>query len=315
MNKSIEMDNRSLLYRIAKSYYVDGKTQEEIAKEESFSRPKISRLLSQARDCGMITFEIHEPVVEERSSLEIELCNKLNLKSVRLIDNITDNVSKDIARGAGQVLPYFLNGSNNVGVGWGYTVYQTAKLMPNYLISQNYRFIPLMGSSGSEKVYGQINVISYLFAEKTNSRSVFTTLPTLQDVDRNTESIENNAVRQIRRQWESIDTAIIGMGAKPEALEDLVYEVPESYFRFLRDNDVIGDVLTHFFLRDGSMLDTSAFYTQISYDLEDLKKLNKVICIAGGQKKVDGLIMAAKNNLYNILITDRITARSILSRM
>ena len=97
-------------------------------------------------------------------------------------------------------------------------------------------------------------------------------------------------------------------------MDQLIYEASEEYFNILYNSDVKGDVLSNFFFDDGSFLDVSDYYLQMSYNPLDLKKINKVICISGGIRKVEPLIIAAKNHYYNILITDRITAKSILSR-
>ena len=307
-------DNHALLYRIAKAYYIDGKTQEEIAKEESFSRPKISRLLTRAKEIGMISFQIHEPPVEEKTNIEFDLCTRLHLKSAKIVDPTTDNVSFDIAKFAGTVLPYYLNGSKNVGVGWGYTMYQTAKLMPNYISTQQYNFIPLLGITGIDKPYSQINVIAYLFAEKTNSNSFFTTIPIMHKTGEETGEIESAAKRRLIEQWSNIDTAIIGLGAKPSNINQLIYEASDEYFNALYNSDVKGDVLSNFFFDDGSFLDVSQYYSQLSFPPSELKELNKVICIAGGINKVDALIIAAKKQFYNILITDRMTAKAMLSK-
>ena len=65
-----------------------------------------------------------------------QLCGQQDGVAVELVVP----VSFDIAKFAGTVLPYYLNGSKNVGVGWGYTMYQTAKLMP---MSNTHRMSPI----------------------------------------------------------------------------------------------------------------------------------------------------------------------------
>ena len=54
------------MYRIAKMYYTDGLTQEQIAASESISRSQISRLLTQARSRGIVEITVRKP---ERISL------------------------------------------------------------------------------------------------------------------------------------------------------------------------------------------------------------------------------------------------------
>ncbi len=45
-----DLARRSLLYKIAKAYYGDGLTQQQVGKRFGLSRIKVSRLLQRARD-------------------------------------------------------------------------------------------------------------------------------------------------------------------------------------------------------------------------------------------------------------------------
>ena len=47
-------------------------------------------------------------------------------------------------------------------------------------------------------------------------------------------------------------------------------------------------------------------------DLQKTKAAPNVICIAGGQQKVEAIISAAKQHYINVLITDEITALQML---
>ena len=50
-----------LLYRIADAYYNQGQTQDQIAKRENISRPHVSRLLTKARECGIVSIQVQVP--------------------------------------------------------------------------------------------------------------------------------------------------------------------------------------------------------------------------------------------------------------
>ena len=49
------------MYRIAKMYYVDNLTQQQIAVSENVSRSQISRLLDQARASGIVEITVRMP--------------------------------------------------------------------------------------------------------------------------------------------------------------------------------------------------------------------------------------------------------------
>jgi DNA-binding transcriptional regulator LsrR (DeoR family) len=65
-----EYDRRRLLSRVAEQYYVDNLSQQQIGEELGLSRSQVSRMLSEARDIGVVEIRIHhdlpnDPDLEE----------------------------------------------------------------------------------------------------------------------------------------------------------------------------------------------------------------------------------------------------------
>jgi len=316
-----EHNDYQQLYRIAKSYYLDNLSQEQIAKRESISRPHVSRMLTKARECGMVSIQVQMPDFEETRRLANELRNRLGLKDVCLAylppqsEDTGRELSMGIATIAAAEMPRLLAGAKNVGVGWGYTLYQTSVLMEQRSTGMPETFVPLIGLSGENTPYLQINVIANRFAEKCDAKSYFTIMPLIRDSSERQGRIEKESCIRLKRQWAQLDTAVIGLGPKPEKGVLLVAEASAEYNERLITSGTVGDILANFFYEDGSLFDTSKYYLQISMELEALKKLNTVICVAGGSNKVEGLIAAAKSRYYNILVSDTNTARLILNRL
>ena len=61
-------DRKKLLYKLAKAYYEDGLTQQQIGKRFGLSRIKVSRLLQQARDKKVVQILI--PPQDSNADLE-----------------------------------------------------------------------------------------------------------------------------------------------------------------------------------------------------------------------------------------------------
>jgi len=316
-----EHNDYQQLYRIAKSYYIDNLSQEQIAKRESISRPHVSRMLAKARECGIVAIHVQIPDSEETRQLAKELRDRLGLKDVCLAcvppqsGDTGRELSMSIATIAAAEMPRLLAGAKNVGVGWGYTMYQTSVLMEQRSAGMPENFIPLIGLSGENTPYLQINVIASRFADKCDAKSYYTIMPLIRDSKERLGCIEKESCMRLKRQWEQLDTAVIGLGPKPERGSMLVAEASEEYNERLITSGTVGDILANFFYADGSLFDTTKYYLQISMELDMLKKLNTVICIAGGKNKVEGLIAAAHSHYYNVLVSDTNTARLILARL
>lgn len=315
-----ESDDYPMLYRIAKSYYIDNHTQEQIAMCESISRPHVSRILAKARARGVVKFQVQMPKLDDTERLAEALCTRLKLKDVRLasVPSQSDYGRRDLSLGIATVaaanLPELLSESTNVGVGWGYTIYEASILLDRCTTNRPLNFFPLVGSFGENNPYLQINVIANRFAEKYNAKSFYTIMPAIRDNEK-LARIEENSYMKLKQQWESLDTAIVGLGPSPSNGAPLLTEASEEYHQLLRESGTVADILANFFYKNGQVLDTSKCYFQISMNLDDLKKIDKVICLAGGSTKVEGIIAAAQNQYFNVLVTDTNTAQKILEEL
>lgn len=309
------------LYRIAKRYYIDNFSQAKIAVEESISRPHVSRLLAKARELGIVRISVQMPFSYESLAIANKLKERLGLSRVELAcfpgqDGYSEErLSLAIATHASAILPELLSESKNIGVGWGHTVYQTSMLLERQSSNPEKTFIPLLGVSGEDNPHLQINVIANRFAEKFGAKSYYTIVPIVRESGDKPGNIEGRSYRRLTMQWKKLDTAIIGLGPAPELGMSLVAETSDEYNRQLVSSRTVGDILANFFYSDGSVFDSSQYYFQISLELERLRKLKTVICLAGGRKKVDGIVAAARNRFFNILVTDVKTATMILDRI
>ena len=82
MTKKFE---NALVYRVAKSYYMDNLSQLEIAKQENISRSTVSRLLERARTTGVVCIEIKPPSDFALKESEEKLQEALGLDEVIVV--------------------------------------------------------------------------------------------------------------------------------------------------------------------------------------------------------------------------------------
>lgn len=308
-----------LLYRIAHAYYCQGLTQDQIAKQENISRPHISRLLTKARECGIVTIHVELPEYVRQHFLCEQLCSALKLRKVLLspvpVNTDQQSVSQVIAQTAADALPELLADSRNIGIGWGYTIYKTSKLLPSVFTEKTQIYVPLIGITGEDNPYFQTNLIVNRFAEQFGGKSKFTNVPAIRESCVEMDESLKCSYQRLQRQWEQLDTAVLGVGDCPGLGLSLLTEGNMEYHDMVAQSGVVGDILTHFFFRDGTILDPGAHYQQSSLSPHLIRRIETVICVAGGPGKTDALLAAAQNGFYNILITDPDTAQSMLDRL
>src|SRR3990170_5828423 len=122
------VDERDLL-RICYLYYKEEKTQEEISSLFGLSRFKVNRLLKEARNRGLVTIHIHDPL-EKLTDTEAALTRKFGLKGaiVIRINPFSDKPPvEQIGEAGAQYLTRVINGCRVLGVSWGWTLYYVVK--------------------------------------------------------------------------------------------------------------------------------------------------------------------------------------------
>lgn len=311
----------TMLYRLAKYYYEDNLSQNEIAQKENISRPHISRLLDKARECGIVDIRVSLPEELQVSKTSLMLKEKLRLNNAIVFLTSTESkqinkkTSMNIATVAAKHLPALIKGCKNVGIGWGFTMYQTSLQLSYCSNRESITYVPLVGISGENNPYLQINTIVDRFAEKHGADSYCTNIPIIRENSTEQTEIEKERYAKLLQYWDKLDAAIIGLGAPPKIGEFLISEVSNKYEEIMANSNTCGDILSQFFYPDGTVFDLKPDYEQVSFPIQNLRNMKKVICLAGGAAKVDGIIAAAHNGFFNMLVTDSVTAKLILDRL
>ena len=110
--------NRSLMHAAAKLHYLDGLTQLEISRRMQVSTATVSRLLSHARQEGIVRIQLVD--LDETDEIGDKLCGLLGLKAVRVLES---GKVAPLASQVGALLTEAdLGPGSVVAIGWGRTV-------------------------------------------------------------------------------------------------------------------------------------------------------------------------------------------------
>ncbi len=304
----------TLLYSIARSYYVDKLSQSQIAEMENISRSQISRLLDRAEKLGIVTISVSMPEDPDLSEMAESVTKLLGLREVvvaPLEEGADDSASiaEAIAVAAAQYLPRALKGSKTVGLGWGKTMYNMSLRLSYRNLGDERVYVPLVGMSGTSNPYLQINTIVDRVAERHRARSYFVSVPALREFSSPFNEIEEQRMATLEQYWSHLDAAVIGLGASPQTGGLFVDEISERCAAEIAASGSVGDILSYFFRMDGRIYDFGHAYRQAAFDVRRLHRVRKVICLAGGPDKVEGILAAARLGYINTLVTDSVTAK------
>lgn len=302
--KAIE-NLEDLLTLVSWMYYMEGQTQESIAKELGLSRVKISRLLAEARKQGIVQIHITR-TLPEYYTIKKELQKRYGLKIAA--------VARD-KQSLGEVgLDILLNLIQRqkpcrIGLGWSTTVSMMAPYIVRGKFPKCYECYvhDLAGSYiGQRNPYS----ISWLVAEALEAHYVPLPVPVLVE---NAQILKEPSIFKALEEASRVDVAFVGMGCMGNRSTLLKTGlVPQSIMDDLGERGVLGEVLMRFFDENGRPVATPLDERIVSISWRAIKDIPLFIVMAGGNEKIPPLRAALKGGWVTGLVTDLNTAKSLL---
>jgi len=303
------------ILRIAKAYYVDGLSQQEIANRENIHRTQISRLLKQARDEGYVDIRISAPDQHDADELARALTKKLGLSEVVVTPSLdTGSDDEALAFFAARWLETKVSSVRKIGIGVGQTMYRIAEQLTEQRTDPAVDVYALAGWSGSDNRYLQGAVITDNLSRALHGIPHYSNFPLIADT-RHMSPEDRDRLRKIQETWKSLDMAVFSIG-ESLSMDYTYFEELSAMPRgmelqkaFDREN---ANILGNIFYEDGTQFTLPEPYLLTSMDLSTLSSLPEVICVAGGPAKVHSILSAAKNHYIKTLVTDKATAALLL---
>jgi DNA-binding transcriptional regulator LsrR (DeoR family) len=298
-----------MLHAVAKMHYIGELSQVQIAKQLCLSTATISRLLQRARAEGIVRIEVRDVFAPDE--LGAELARELGLAQVEVVDAPVNGALAALAAPLSRMLAAAdLRAGNVLMIGWGRTVSAVIETglppMPGVLV------VPSTGGMQQHAQHFQSNEFSRRAAEATGGVPNFIHAPYLPDPDVLDLFLADSSVQTSVGLWDRIDAAVVGIG-QPYGLERSASEPmtrPETALA-----EAAGDVVRHYFTRDGTILDWRGEGRMIAVSVRQLQAAKQVIGLAVGDAKVPSILGAARAKLVTALITDTRTAESLLDAL
>jgi DNA-binding transcriptional regulator LsrR (DeoR family) len=312
-------DQSTLAVQVARLYYYQGLTTEAVAGELGLSRPAVSRLLTFARQSGLVEIRVHDPESQPQQ-LEREIRERYHLKSVKVVrvplNSREDEWLQRVASYASNHLNGLIHSDMTVGVAWGNTLDAVSRrLTPKHCA--RVEIVQLNGSSSTHAVNNYYTSDIYSrFAENYGARPHLFPVPAFFDFPATKRAMwRERSIQRLVEQQRSADLFIYSIGAancqSPSYVYVGDYLAPED-FKALDRQQVVGDIATVFFREDGSFDDIPLNRRASGPDLSLIREAKHTLCIVSGLGKANGLRAALRGNLMRELIVDEPTAHALL---
>lgn len=307
-----------LISRVAQMYHIEGKRQADIAQHLRLSQATVSRMLKRAEAEDIVRTTVIPPV-GTYSDLESALRERFNLPEAVVVDCSEDRDGAIMARigeAAAHLLEVTLAPGEIIGVSsWSQTIFKMVENIHPQKSARAKYVVQTLGGMGDPSVQTHATQLTTRLAKLTGAE------PKLLPVQGVTTSREAKLlmlgepfVRDTMDLFGNITLAIVGIGAvEPSELlarSGNIFSARE--LADLADAGAVGDISLRFFDKDGKTVKTPLDDRVIGISLEDLTRIERVIALAGGAKKVDAIAGALRTGVIDMLVTDKFTAERLI---
>lgn len=316
MHATANRKDVELLVEIARMYYEYGLGQQEIAERVGLSRSRISRMLTRAREAGIVQVTIVDPFREE-SLLAQELQARYGLKRAIVCPVPRSSrapLAWHLAQAAARLLREIVRDGAIIGVCGGTTMLEVARAL-RPLKRKNVSVVQLEGTlSGKGEALIHGNEIALLFSRAFAATPFFLSVPAIVEHEQVKEALlSDRNVAKVLDMGKAANIAAFSIG-RPDRSSLLVqagYFSPEEMDSLVAAG-AVGDLCSRFFAEDGSICDESLNRRTIGLELQDFMHKDFSVAVAGGPQKVAGIRGALRGRFANVLVTDEATARQLL---
>lgn len=302
-----------LRVRAAWMYFIEQMTQNDIAEVLGVGRVTVVRMLAEARARNEVRIAIEgdlSDVVRQERALE----QKFGVQRAIVAPLSVESADPIPAIGAatGGYLSEAMKSGMSVGVGWGRTLSGTLPFISGKPLS-DFRVISLLGGVGVARRTNPAE-FAWRFAQAFQGDGYLIPAPAVVDsVETKRALIERCGLSEIFALADSLDAVLLSVGDIGSA--STFYRggfLTEAEREKLAAKGAVGDLLFHFFDRNGDLVDHPINELGMSVDVDRIRRAPMRILTSGGPDKIDALLGAMKLLRPTVLITDEHSARKMI---
>jgi len=317
MEKKPQQDRASLLADVAEMYYLEEKNQAEIAKSFGVTRSMVSRMLTEARESGIVEIRIQRPLQSD-PDLGSALKEKFGLKDVFVVianHRSGERLTRTLGSAGAYMLAHYLIPQRTLGLAWGTSISATVDAF-EAVEPIPVKVVQLVGAMGARNMEYDGHDLVARITEKLGGEAYYLNAPYLcQTAEMARSLLETKSIRETISVGKKTDVALLGIGTtSPEHSSFyLAGYVTRRELDDLRKAGAIGDVCGLHFDMNGQPACDDFCDRLVSIRRQDLFSIPVRLGVAGGEGKADAVLGALRGKYVNVLVIDSLSARKILA--
>ena len=317
MTTSASNDELRLLVKVSRFYYEDGLNQDAIKARLGLSRSKVSRLMAQAREAGIVQISVVTP---EQLFLDLEsrLEEQFGLQEALVVEvqlgDTQESVNRVVGSAAAGYLVRAVESHSTIGLCWGSTLrHMAAALTPQRF--PDAQLVQIIGGLGHPEAEVHATELCRSVSRSLGCRLTLLPVPGIVADQRTRQALLSDV--HVQRAVEAcghLDLAFVGVGAPtPDSVTMRDGSIiTQAELDGLLEKGAVGDIALRYFDAQGRGVESEINDRIIGITLEQLKRGPKVVAVSGGPQKVPAISAALRGGLIDVLVTDSLTAEKLV---
>jgi DNA-binding transcriptional regulator LsrR (DeoR family) len=315
-----------LLTKVSTLYYIDHNTQQEIADRLRLSRSTVSRLLDDARTLDIVRITI-TPKGPTNVALESTLESRFHLAEAHVVTvdrsakaaADAPTLRRQLGLAAANLLARTIRPGEIIGLAWGTTLAAMVDALVHTLApvpTTNVRIVQILGGLGPPDAEAYAADLVRRLATRLHATPVLLPAPGLVSARAVREGLARDPhVAAALKVLDTVDTLYAGVGSltsNPVLTDHRVLSATDR--TALRATKAVADIALRFLDKTGRPVRTPLDDRILGLTTAQLRRVPRVVAVAGGPDKVDAIHAALRSGMLHALITDETTATAVLAQ-
>ena len=307
------------LMQAARLYYIDGKSQADIASQLGTSRSNVSRMLTEAQRQGIVEIRVHDPAGRARE-LEVALKKTFGLRDVFVAQSSSgsaDHVAAQVGALAAQLLMSQIKDSMTIAMSWGHAL-QSMVWATTSDHDYEAQVVQLVGgmSAISNEISGH-ELVRELAARLGSSYRFLHSPATYSSTSARDTMLAEPSVANALETAREAELAFVGIGTPGRGSSAAILSslnLTEAEEKAFWEAGPVGDVAARYYTASGQPVRGAVENHVLGVSLDDLLAVPNVVGVASGRAKTPGVLGALRGHIVDSLVCDESLARSVLNQ-
>ncbi len=310
-------ENAELMTSVARLYYLEKLGQGEIASIYGVSRSTISRMLTTARELGIVRISVDDYDPYDRE-LERRLVERFGLRHAVVVRSVTGSdvgTRRAVGYFAAPEVERWVGDSRLVGVAGGRTLGELFRAFGHRTTSHDLEVVQLMGMIGSSPTSVDASELSRVLASRFQGTFHNINAPAFVDSIRTRDLfLSHSQIRSVWSRFSVMDLAFVGVGTLEESVFAEKQVLDADALDAIRASGAVGEICGRFFNAAGYECASPYRDRVVSVGLDVLRDGKEVVAVTTGSVRKDAVRAALKGGLVHALVIDDAGAAAVLGQ-